>query len=93
MDKDLKMDKLSEGNYQMWRFKVLSFLEDKDLDGLVTQEAQEDDEWKRKDKKARAIIKLTLSDDVIPFVVNAATTKVVWDELDARFNQNSWVVT
>jgi hypothetical protein len=64
-------------------------LEDKDLDGLVTQEAQEDDEWKRKDKKARAIIKLTLSDDVIPFVVNAATTKEVWDELDARFNQNS----
>jgi hypothetical protein len=88
-DKEIKIEKLTENNFHIWKFKIKSLLEDKDLDAFLTSNPEDNDEWRKKDKKTRAIIRLTVENEIIPFISQAATTKNTWDILEQRFNQNS----
>jgi hypothetical protein len=89
MDKDIKVEKLSESNYYTWKFKILSVLEVKDLDDMLTSEQSENEAWIKRDKKTRAIIRLTVSDEIIPIIANLDTARNTWEALSIRFNQNS----
>ena len=64
-----KIEKLSENNFHAWKQKIKHLLALKDLSEFIEESSPSDDTdsatWKRKDRKAQAIIGLTLSDDIL----------------------------
>lgn len=68
MDSGIKLDKLNEQNYHTWAFKTLSYLTSKGLEQIVLADPQNNDEWRNRDKQTRAIISLTISNDLIPII-------------------------
>jgi hypothetical protein len=76
-------------NYHLWKFKIQMVLEEKDLwDALVedrpaTVEGALD--WDRKDRKAKAVICLALTDAQLMNVRSAATSLEVWTKLEALY--------
>ncbi len=89
MEKQLKIEKLSDNNYQLWQFKILALLQEKDLDSVLEDDPNEDQDWLRKDKKTRAILRLAVEDDIIPHICSAKTSKETWTILSDMFNQKS----
>ena len=62
-----KIDKLNVNNFHAWKQKIQHLLALKDLSEFIEEDCPEDEEsasiWSKRDKKAQAIIGLTLSDD------------------------------
>src|SRR5690348_9186414 len=90
--REFKIDKLSDSNYHVWRFKMLAMLEATELAELVgdgaaqlLQEGEHQAENIKKDKKTRAMINLNIADHLIPVVRDKATAKLAWDAIAARF--------
>ncbi len=90
-DSKIRLDKLNENNYQVWRFKITSILEERDVESLIVDDPEDNEEWKKKDKKTRALIRLMVSDEIIPFIANANTTKETWEILEKRFNSKTGI--
>jgi hypothetical protein len=84
-----KIEKLNDHNYHTWNFKVMSYLISKNLDQIILQNAVANDEWRNNDKQARAIISLSVSDDLIPIIQRCETAKQMWEGLAARFHMRN----
>ena len=62
-----KIDKLTSDNYYAWKQRILHVLALKDLEDFVDPpdpDTELDLSWKKKDRKAQALIGLSLSDQI-----------------------------
>ena len=88
-----KIDKLTYDNYYVWKQKIELVLALKDLDDHIGSERPEDEallkQWLKKDRKVRAIICLTLSDELLESVrhVNSATES--WSVIQNIFERHT----
>ncbi len=100
MDSDMsstKIDKLSHSNYHFWKIRIVHILTLKDLENFLDDEVpsldtsrpEEISNWKKRDKKAQAIIGLTLSDDLLENVREVETTKDMWTAIKNVFERHA----
>jgi hypothetical protein len=85
---NLKLEKLTWSNYHLWKLKLEAVLEAKDIANYI-ENLPADEAQVKNDKKARAILRLSISDDVLPTIADCKTTKETWDSLAAHFNNTS----
>ena len=88
-----KIEKLSETNFHAWKQKIKHLLALKDLSEFIEESSPSDDSdkanWKRKDRKAQAIIGLTLSDDILENVRDVESTKDMWQKICDVFERHT----
>ncbi len=80
-----KIDKLNHSNYHFWKIRIQHVLTLKDLEDFLEEDPPLENEvrpdkiseWKKQDRKAQAIIGLTLSDDLLENVREVETTKAM----------------
>ncbi len=99
MDSDsssTRIEKLNNTNYHAWKIRIQHILALKDLDEFLTedppgQEAPQIDiaSWVKKDKKAQAIIGLTLSDELLENVRDAESAKLMWLTIKNIFERHT----
>lgn len=84
----IRIDRLSDQNYHMWMQKITSLLalcnldhclEDDPLRGKSEPAVQR--KWERKGHKARAVIRLSLSDEPLEHVRDAQSAKHMWNAI------------
>eukprot|EP00737_Agarophyton_chilense_P003002 gb/GEZJ01003471.1/.p1 GENE.gb/GEZJ01003471.1/~~gb/GEZJ01003471.1/.p1 ORF type:complete len:730 (-),score=111.20 gb/GEZJ01003471.1/:63-2252(-) len=89
----VKIEKLVEDNFHVWKQKIELLLALKDLDGhLDSVRPTDEDElstWKKKDAKARAIIGLTLSDEHLDHVRDADNAADMWKAICDVFQRKT----
>ncbi len=65
----MKIETLNDSNYHSWKIRIQHVLALKDLEELLEEDPPTETAalptWKKKDKKARAVIGLTLSNDML----------------------------
>ena len=96
------MEKLSDSNYHVWKEHIESVLCLKDLDIYieedppvvegapdVVQARSELAIWRRGDRKAKAIIRLALSDAHVEHTRDIETAKEVWASICIFFERHS----
>ena len=78
----IKFEKLNDSNFHSWKGRMLDALSIKDLDVYIDEDPPTDEAelltWKRKDRKARAIIGFGLSDIHYEQVQHASSAKDMW---------------
>lgn len=78
----IRIDKLSKENYHSWKQKILLVLSLRDLDDQINTTRPDDDTaaaaWDKKDRKARATIGLTISDELLENVREVKTAAAMW---------------
>lgn len=92
-----KIDKLNHSNYHFWKIRVQHVLTLKDLENFLEEDPPHENEsrpeelyqWKKHDKKAQAIIGLTLSDDLLENVREVETTKEMWLAIKNVFERHT----
>ncbi len=81
---NFKIEKLNDQNFHVWKVKVRMLLSIKELDEHLDDSSPPEEnnpkyhEWKKKDKKARAFIGLTLSNRHFEQVQHASTAHAMW---------------
>jgi transposase InsO family protein len=82
-DGTLKIAKLTNSNYQTWKFKVELLLIKDDLWDVVVKDPPDEvsADWQSKDRKARATIGLLIEDNQLHHVRKEATAKGTWNAL------------
>ena len=90
----LKIEKLGENNFHVWKQKVELVLAFRELDDHITEEDPPTDpdtlrEWKKKDAKAKAVIGLTISDDHLDHVRDAGTAFEMWTAIVNIFQRRT----
>lgn len=78
--------KLEDHNYVLWSIKIKSLLQYNGLIKLLKTEGGEDDP---DDQKAKSIIMLSLSDNLLMLHGNEITAKKLWDSLANRYRENN----
>ena len=79
----ISIEKLRDNNYHTWKARIQFILSLRDLDDVL-EGAPPDNKssdyslWHRRDKKAKAVIALSLSDEHLEQVQHAATAKEIW---------------
>ena len=97
MDSDsvsTKIDKLNNNNYHAWKQKIMHLLALKDLDDFIysdppAQDSSQFISWTKKDRKASAIIALTLSDELLENVRGIQSTKEMWVSICNIFERHT----
>ena len=86
----LRITKLNNTNYQTWKFKLELLLTKEDLWETTTQDPPDPvtDDWRTKDRKARANIGLLLEDNQLHLVRKETTAKGMWTSLQ-RYHEKS----
>lgn len=79
----VKIDKLTDTNFYVWKQKIQLLLALRDLDEYIdcdtpAETSENYKSWLRADSKARAIISLSLSDDHLEHVRDCTTAKQTW---------------
>eukprot|EP00171_Calliarthron_tuberculosum_P004339 IDg4339t1 len=79
----LKIDKLNNDNFHIWKSRVQLVLSLRELDDYLTSDSPGTDsndslKWSKGDRKAKAIIGLTISDSHLEQVQHAVTAKEMW---------------
>lgn len=91
----MKIEKLTESNYHVWKQKIELVLTYRDVDLVVTEEnfheegSPEYEKWVRADKLAQAIIGLTLSDDMLEHVREAGTAQEMLKNIKNVFHRHT----
>ena len=80
----LKIDKLRDDNFHVWKHRVQLVLALSEADEFIEDDPPLDTDpeykaWLKGDRKAQAIIGLTLSDSVLEQVQHATTAKEMWE--------------
>ncbi len=91
------LDKLNHSNYHFWKIHIEHVLALKDLDDFLVDDPPRNEhanpteilQWKRKDKKAQAIIGLTLSDDLLQNTREVKTAKEMWEAIKNVFERQT----
>ena len=102
----VSIQKLEPTNYFTWSFKVLRYLEGKELDSALTAEPpmppDEADEvavaafnlkmdlYTRNNKRVRSILSTVISDEVLPMIMPLESCKEIWDVLKVRLCQSDF---
>ena len=88
-----KIEKLNDSNFHAWKQKITLLLALRDLDNLIDDDPPtEKDEylqWSKKDRKAQAIIGLSLSDEHLEHVRETATAKEMWESILNVFERHT----
>ena len=88
-----KIEKLGESNFHAWKQKIEHLLALKDLSDFIEESSPPDGAdkaaWKKKDRKAQAVIGLTLSDDLLENVRDVASTKDMWQKICDIFERHT----
>ena len=88
-----EVQKLSNSNYYAWKQKIQHLLALKDLDEHIEEDPPTETNalsaWKKKDKKARALIGLSLSDDQLDNVRECQTAKEMWIAIQNVFERHT----
>ncbi len=76
----LKVDKLDATNYFSWKQNIQLVLSLRELDEFIEQEPPAEDarnylDWKKSDRKAKAVIGLSLSDEHLELLSGVAAAK------------------
>ena len=94
----IKIDKLMVSNFQSWRRKVELVLAFRDVEDAIsdavdphTLEGAERKAWLRKDKIDRAMIELSLSDDMLENVRECDTARALWETILNIFERHTLV--
>ena len=69
------------GNYDTWSMKVKAILLTKDADGAIEGKTQA---FESSDKKARALITLTVDDKFLPMLAGCETAQEMWEALKTK---------
>ena len=89
----LKIETLNELNYSSWKIRIQHVLALKDLEDFLEDDPPTDTSqsaiWLKKDKKARAIIGLTLSNEMLENVREAKTAKDMWNTIKNVFERHT----
>lgn len=91
----ITVDKLRDDNYHVWKHRIELVLGLRDLDEQLTDEPPPDrasdlyKTWHRKDKKAKGIIALSLSDDHLEQVSHANTAKQMWSLISDIYEKHT----
>lgn len=91
----MEVEKFNGTNFQLWKLKMEDMLEDHDLWEVTSNAkrpatiAQED--WDIKDRKAKGLIRLCLTDVVLLNVLDEKTANSLWERLAAVYHAKSLV--
>lgn len=98
MDMDLtsgsmKLEKLNENNYHAWKQKIMYLLAFKDLEGHILEDPPEQSTtstgWYSLDKKAMALIGLSLSDEILENVRDCESAREMWKAIMNVFERHT----
>lgn len=90
-----KIERLTSSNYHTWKQRIIHLLALKDLDEFVDEEqpANLDGDggrsWLRKDRKAQAIIGLSISNELLENVRNCTSAKQMWSSIKDVFERHT----
>jgi len=77
-----RIEKLTDSNFHAWKQKIVLILALKDLDEFIEEDPPTDEKelavWMKSDRKARAVIGLSLSDEHLEHVRDVETAKEMW---------------
>ncbi len=89
----IRIETLNESNYHSWKVEIQHVLALKDLEDFLEDDppsnATELVLWKKKDKKTRAVIGLTLSNDMLENVREADSAKKMWKSIKDVFERHT----
>lgn len=88
-----KIEKLNDSNFHAWKQKIVLILALKDLDGFIEDDPPADkselSKWVKNDRKARAIIGLSLSDEHLEHVRDVESAKKMWEAIMNVFERHT----
>ncbi len=90
-----KIEKLTNTNYYTWKIRIVHILTLKDLEHFLDEDIprsatpEEHTKWIKGDKKAQAIIGLTLSNDLLENVREVETAKEMWKAIKNVFERHT----
>ena len=87
-----KIEKLNDSNFYVWKERIVHILALKDLDAFIEDLPTEDigsAVWKKNDRKARAIIGLSLSDEHLEHVRDVKTAREMWNVILNVFERHT----
>lgn len=88
-----KIEKLNQNNYYSWKQKIFLVLSLRDLDEQIDSIRPESEEqaliWDKKDRKAKAIIGLSLSDQILENVRHVTTASSMWITIKNIFERHT----
>ena len=89
----VKIEKLNDANFHAWKRKIQLVLALRDLDQFIDEDRpateSEQKAWDRGDRKAQAIIGLSLSDDHLEHVAQANNAKDMWKAILDVFQRHT----
>ena len=92
----LRIEKLDESNFHVWKQKVEFVLDLKELSGHIgdsvrvpTDPDEAVQKWSKDDAKARAVIGLTLSNDHLEHVQGCKTAALMWSTITDLFQRKT----
>ena len=88
-----KIEKLNDSNFHAWKQKMVLILALKDLDEFIEKDPPSDKselaKWEKNDRKARAIVGLSLSDEHLEHVREVKTAKEMWKAIMNVFERQT----
>ena len=89
----MKIEKLNESNFHAWKQKIVLVLALMELEKFIEYDRPTDDvelaKWVKSDRKARAIIVLSLSDEHLQQVWDVATANEMWETIMKVFERHT----
>lgn len=92
MDSSIKIAKLNNENYSTWKYKIELILLKDNLKEVIEREKNDNDnenDWKKKDDQAKALIGLSIEDSQLIHVRKLKNAKQYWDSLMKYHEQTS----
>jgi transposase InsO family protein len=87
MSEKLPFNKFDGKNFHLWKFRMQMVLEEKELWEVVEEGKAAGDTEEKKDRKAKAIICLSLEDNQLMIVKSASSAKEAWDKLERHYER------
>ena len=86
-----KIEPLTSSNYATWSVRMRALLEHKDLWEVVQVDPprEPDAVWVRKNRQARSLQILNVSDQLLVTVAATETAKALWDAFHATYRARS----
>ena len=91
----MEVEKFNGTNFELWKLKMEDMLEDRDLweanSSATRPETIAQADWDLKDRKAKGLIRLCLSDSILLNVLDEKTINNLWTWLGSVYQAKSLV--